>query len=416
MSTRSVYQRLSFVSLLIILSLLLPATSLPAAAQPPQAATAPVPRSFPVTFSENVGQLAAAAPDAEIATLLASATSVVVGSYHTCALTADGGVKCWGDNRYGALGDGTTANRATPGDVSGLAGGVTAIATGYYHTCALMDAFHGGGVKCWGYNSAGQLGDGSFTDSATPVLVDGSENDGVTALAAGYGHTCALTTGGVVKCWGPRNYASTPGDVNGLPSGVLALAAGGYHTCALMDALQGGGVKCWGYNTDGQLGDGTFIDSATPVDVVGSENDEVTALAAGGSHTCALTMGGGVKCWGSNHFGQLGDGTTNWRPTPVLVLGLPSGGVTAIAAGGGGDHTCALMTGGGVKCWGANGAGQLGDGTPTDRTTPVDVFGLENGGVTAIAAGGGHTCALMTGGGVKCWGSNYGQSAHPQPR
>jgi alpha-tubulin suppressor-like RCC1 family protein len=340
--------------------------------------------------------------------LASGATAIAAGGSHTCALTTGGGVKCWGRNYFGELGDGTTTPRSTPEDVSGLVSEVTAIAAGGYHTCALMA---GDGVKCWGFNQYGQLGDSTTTDRYAPVAVSGVAS-GVAAIAAGGEHTCALTAGGGVKCWGSNGAGQLgdgtttnshiPVDVSGLASGATAIAAGDGHTCAL---TMGGGVKCWGDNNDGQLGDSTTTDRYTPVAVSGLASG-VAAIAAGNSHTCALTTGGGVKCWGYNNDGQLGDGTWASRATPVDVRGLVSG-VAAIAAGW--ERTCALTAGGGVKCWGDNDWGQLGDGTTTNSHIPVDVSGLASG-ATAIAAGDSHTCALTTGGGVKCWGdNNYGQ-------
>jgi alpha-tubulin suppressor-like RCC1 family protein len=186
--------------------------------------------------------------------------------------------------------------------------------------------------------------------------------------------------------------------VFGLASGVAAISLGGGHTCALTSA---GGVVCWGYNPYGQLGDGTTDMRPTPV-LVSGDASGATAIAAGGLQTCALTRAGAVECWGYNGSGQLGDGTTTDRHTPVAVSGLASG-VAAIAPGG--AHTCALTTAGGVICWGWNRRGQLGDGTTTDRHTPVAVSGLASG-VKVIAAPNEHTCALTSPRGVDCWGWN----------
>jgi len=334
--------------------------------------------------------------------------ALAAGREHTCALTAAGGVKCWGSNRSGLLGDGTLTRSHTPVDVSGLSSGVVALAARQYRTCALTDA---GGVWCWGWNDDGQLGDGTSTNRWTPVEVSGLSS-GVVALAAGGWHTCALMEGGGVRCWGfngagqlgdgTKTKHHTPVEVTGLSSEVTALVAGEEHTCALTEA---GGVWCWGENGFGQLGDGTFLDRSTPIEVSGLTGGIVT-LAAGYNHTCAVTAAGGVKCWGQNRYGQLGDGTTTNRYTPVDITGLSS---RVLALNAGGDHTCALTDSGGVKCWGLNNYGQLGDGTLTNRHTPVDVAPLSSG-VTTLDAGGAHTCALTEAGENQCWGANfYGQ-------
>ena len=349
-----------------------------------------------------------------------SAMAIGVGLIHSCALTGSG-VKCWGFNGHSELGDGTTHDHWTPVDVSGLTGGLKAIAVGLRHGCALTSS---GAVKCWGYNYYGQLGDGSNIDRSEPVDVSGL-SAGATAIAAAF-HTCALTDAGAVKCWGLNDVGQlgdgttierwTPVAVSGLAGGVTAVAAGITHSCALTHA---GGVKCWGDNHYGQLGDGTTRNRLTPVGVSGL-NSGATAIAVGSTHSCAITHAGGVKCWGYNAGGQLGDGTNVSRRQPVAVSGL-SQGVRAIAADSaregepGAGHTCALTRAGGVKCWGYNYDGQLGDGTTIPRRRPVAVSGLSRG-VTAISVGGRHSCALTGAGTVKCWGYNgYGQLGDGTP-
>ena len=336
----------------------------------------------------------------------ATATAVSAGggtsAGHTCALTSAGGVKCWGNNHFGELGNGTRKYRTTPFAVHGLTSGVTAISTGDADSCALTGA---GAVKCWGWNHVGQLGDGTTANRTTPVAVSGLSS-GVAAISAGWVHTCALTSAGGVKCWGNNEEGQlgdgtttdrhTPVAVSGLSSGVAAIAAGFYHTCALTTAGQ---VKCWGSNTYGELGDGTTTDRHTPVAVAGLASG-VTAISAGFADSCVLTSAGGVECWGSNQYGKLGDGTRIDRRRPVAVFGLARG-VEAIAAGG--FHSCALTSAGGVECWGYNFYGELGDGTRTERHRPVAVSGLARG-VKAIEAGEAHTCALTSAGWVKCWG------------
>ncbi len=337
--------------------------------------------------------------------LINGVSTISVGSGHSCAISSSGTLQCWGGNDTGQSGDGRLMWTSLPLDVSGLSSGNTMVATGSRHSCVVTSA---GGVKCWGDNFDGQLGDGTSNDRSEPVDVVGLTG-GVIAVQAGFNHTCALISGGKVKCWGNNDYGHlgngtqdphlTPQDVNGLAQGVLMISTQRSHNCALTDT---GLVKCWGSNSQGQLGDGTTTDRSEPVDVTGLSSN-TNSVAAGGRHTCALSDSGGVKCWGDNYYGQLGDNNNNDSSTPVDVVGLSSG-VTHISLGR--YHTCVVVTGGGVKCWGKNEFGQLGDGSTSDVNSPVDVVGLSNG-VSTIIAGEDHTCALMTGGGMKCWGYNY---------
>jgi alpha-tubulin suppressor-like RCC1 family protein len=322
--------------------------------------------------------LAALSPDlarAQAGELFPLYAQVSAGYDHTCAVTTTGGVKCWGGNAYGELGNGTTINSIPVVDVSGLTGGVSAVSSGDGHSCALAS---NGAMKCWGNNQFGELGNGSSIASSTPVDVSGMSS-GIAAISTGGFHSCALTTNGGVKCWGDNTYgqlgnnttiaSNTPVDVSGLTSGVAAISAGANHTCAL---TTGGGVKCWGSNSDGQLGNGSNTNSNIPVDVTGLTSG-VAAVSAGSDHTCALTTLGGVKCWGSDASGQLGDGTNTDSTLAVDVFGLTSG-VAAVSVGT--DYSCAILTAGGVKCWGFNGDGELGNGNLTDTNTPSTTIGF----------------------------------------
>lgn len=276
-------------------------------------------------------------------------------------------------------------------------------------TCAITTL---GGVKCWGYGEAGALGNNSSASSSVPVDVVGLTS-GVAAITAGYSHTCALTTAGGAKCWGLNNSGQlghglttfnslVPVDVVGLSSGVATIVGGQNHTCAVTTA---GAAKCWGSNTFGELGNGLKTASNLPVDVIGL-NAGVASMAPGLYRTCAVTTAGGAKCWGRNNNGQLGDGSMADSLAPVDVVGLASG-VSSIVSGSG--HSCALTSSGGLKCWGANGNGQLGINSTAQSLVPADVVGLASG-VKSMSSSTTHTCAVTTAGAVKCWGANgYGQ-------
>src|SRR6185503_12507444 len=236
---------------------------------------------------------------------------------------SDGTAKCTGRNQFAQHGNGTL-NDSTVLDPVGNLTTATQVVAGDEFACALLEDRT---ARCWGLGESGQRGDGSFdTFALDPVAVSGLT--GAVALAAGYGHTCALLTDGTMRCWGGNSEGelgngtiTNPGTaqpvvVSGI-SGASAIATGAYHTCAL---LANGTLRCWGRNGQGQLGDGTFTGSSTPRSVGGLTG--VAAVSGGGAHTCAVLTDGTVRCWGDNEFGQIGNVTTTTATTPVRGSGL----------------------------------------------------------------------------------------------
>lgn len=359
----------------------------------------------------NIGQLgngSAAAQSVDPVQAIAPGSNVVsvdAGSAHVC-VARNGGVQCWGYNYYGQLGVAGNANSNIPMQAIAELNGVTAVAAGSFHSCAVAN----GGLRCWGTNSYGELGIASNLPSNVPVEVF-PPGSNVSVATGGANHTCALV-GGSVQCWG---YTASLGNVSldsivkvpvqaiAAGSGVVAVTAsvggpfrvGGKFSCVAAN----GGTKCWGDNTSGQLGSGSFASTYLPVQAITPASNAVN-VAGGTFHTCAV-VNGSAKCWGSASNYQIGSIGGNSSNSPVQVFGLTSG-VTAIATGS--EHSCAVVNGG-AQCWGKNQNGQLGDASwPQNPLYPVQVTGLTSG-VTGVAAGDRHSCALVNGS-VKCWGNN----------
>jgi alpha-tubulin suppressor-like RCC1 family protein len=301
------------------------------------------------------------------------ATALTIGLSHACALVEDASVACWGNNRQGELG----REPLTPSPMATVMPGTAGtrdVAAGGSHTCAIGAD---GAVRCWGGNIVGQLGHGFAEEqSVTPVLVPSVA--GARQLQAGGTHTCALLEEGSVHCWGldqlgqlgrgPPTGDLLPGPVAGL-GGVRAISTGWTHSCAVVAS---GAVHCWGFNSKGELGNDTEEMATLPVPVSGLT--DAVAVSAGYGHTCALRAGGALQCWGANLFGQLGTGVNYDVRTPRSVVGLPSATAVAAARSGFYQHSCALLPGGAIRCWGGNATGQLGDGTLVDAWKPVAVL------------------------------------------
>ena len=337
----------------------------------------------------------------------------IVGGYkHSCALINDnkGTVKCWGLNDYGQLGTSSSIVQISTSSqiiVNGL-GNVTAIAAGYNHSCALID---NSTVKCWGDNYSGQLGTStSIITTPSPIEVLGLSN--VQSIALGHYHSCALIYDGTVKCWG-SNYSgqlststitstSSPISVSGIGT-TTAISLGYNHTCALLENKK---VKCWGNNIYNQLGTSTsYSQNHLPVEVYGLSN--IKSISSGGDHSCALTNNREVLCWGKNeNAGQLGTSTVIVpiaTSTPIQVN--ISGTATSISAGY--NKSCALLDNSTVKCWGGNDYGQLGTSTIISSTsTPLKVYGLDIVNSLPVVSHGLFACVIINNGKVKCWGDN----------
>ena len=301
----------------------------------------------------------------------ATGTSIAAGLGGACVLGA-GAVKCWGDNTNGQLGNGSTMSSSSPVEVTGILD-ATAISAGDQTMCALIS---GGGVECWGAGVLGQIGNNMISNALVPTAPAGLGT--AAAIGAGDGRSCAVV-GGAVYCWGDNNLGElgvdNTGNYSDMPvvamgvSGATAVTSGGFTTCALIDP--NGTVTCWGDDTNGEVGTGAV--NSMPVSVPGASVgglSSATSISSGvANFVCASTTGGSVYCWGSNSFGQLGNGGGSDSAIPVPVTGISTASVVAA----GNEFACALLADHTVKCWGHNNDAQLGNGTTTDSATPTSV-------------------------------------------
>ena len=336
-------------------------------------------------------------------------SQISAGWKHTCAVIDDGTIQCWGDNTEGQLGNGSFGG--TPGTVtvSGITT-ATAVTAGTQHTCALLSD---GAARCWGTGADGALGYNSATASAVPVPVALGDGKAFT-ISAGNGFTCASMFGGTARCWGLGSAGQmgngftdspnlTPTPVSDITTASAISAGEGGTACVRLGGGLAGQVRCWGYNGDSQVGDPrppAAENIKTPFTVDAVALPDAAGVSMGRVHACANTDGGTVKCWGGNDAGQLGNGA----PGPDSAIPVDTGlsGVTNVSAGE--DSSCARLSDATVRCWGFNGKGQVGDGSLADRATPTPVSTLAD--ATDVSVGHWFACATRDRALPVCWGFN----------
>ena len=349
-------------------------------------------------------------------------------SAHNCAVLQNGTISCWGFGDDGQLGNGNFSDKHTPSLTENLGIGRTAVSVsaGSNHTCAVLD---NGDLKCWGNDRYGQLGDTRSnrlpTTSPPSASINLGTNRTAIVVSAGGTHTCAILDNGDLKCWGQDAFGSLgygqtgfdappPTAINlGTGRTAVAVSARLYHTCAILD---NGDLKCWGWDGFGQLGDGGNISywgsrNTPPSTAINlGMGRTAVAVSAGDGHTCAILDNGDLKCWGMDDYGQLGDGgsdNSSSSPPPTAInLGT---GRTAVAVTAGEDHTCAILDNNDLKCWGYNEHGQLGVGGiityfSAPSSTSIDLGAGRT--AVAVSAGWSHTCAILDNGEMKCWGGD----------
>jgi alpha-tubulin suppressor-like RCC1 family protein len=355
------------------------------------------------------GTVAVLAAGLMVPAVSAAASVTSPANSPSAVAAAAGPLMAWGSNAAGQLGDGTTNESDLPITVDAPVGLRATSARASNFSVAVTPA---GKVLAWGAGQAGQLGNGHNRGNKRPVQVKLPSGVKVTAVRAGNDFTVALTTAGRVLTWGYGQYgelgngASRSRDVPvrvRLPAAtkITAVSAGYGFGLALTAAGQ---VLAWGDGASGDLGDGKTTTSNTPVRVRIPAGTKVTAVSAGEGFGLAVTSAGRVYGWGSNAYGELGDGTTTTRRTPVLVR-LPAH-TKVVSAFGGGLHSLALTASGAILAWGYNVDGELGDCTTTERLRPVRVLLSKSIKVTALAAGRYHSLALTADGRVLAWGSD----------